>query len=114
MNIICEDFTEKNRNLIDPKHFGVQEWLCVNYLYGPSAVLKRPRESRASMLVYAKDEMLRSLLREPRLPKLCPELHMPLQREMPQGASVELEAANKAEAELLEDLDQEALAEAQP
>ena len=34
--------------------FGGEEWLCVNYLYGPSAVLKRPRESRASMLLYLK------------------------------------------------------------
>eukprot|EP00434_Breviolum_minutum_P027080 symbB.v1.2.023948.t1/scaffold2232.1/size85206/5 len=91
--------------------YGGEEWLCVNYLYGPSAVLKRPRESRASMLIYAKDEMLRTLLREPRLPKLCPELHMPLQREIAQAGSVELEAANRAEAELLEDLDAEALAE---
>ena len=32
----------------------------------------------------SQDDMLRTLLREPRLPKLCPELHMPLQREMPQ------------------------------
>lgn len=91
--------------------FGGEEWLCVNYLYGPSAVLKRPRESRASMLIYAKDDMLRTLLRELRLPKLCPELHMPLQREMPQAGSVELEAANRAEAELLEVVDAELLAE---
>ena len=35
--------------------FGGEEWLCVNYLYGPSAVLKRPRESRASMLLYLKE-----------------------------------------------------------
>ena len=33
--------------------------------------------------------MLRTLLREPRLPKLCPELHMPLQREMSQVGAVE-------------------------
>ena len=26
----------------------------MNYLYGPSAVLKRPRESRACMLIYLK------------------------------------------------------------
>lgn len=51
---------------------------------------------------------MRNLLREPRLPKL-PELHMP-QREMP-AASVELEAANRAQAELLEDLDAELMAE---
>ncbi|CAE7257314.1 UBP12 [Symbiodinium natans] len=74
--------------------FGGEEWLCVNYLYGPSAVLKRPRESRASMLLYLKempmmpvvhnmfphDSELGQLLREPKLPKLCPELQMPLQR----------------------------------
>ncbi|CAJ1400550.1 unnamed protein product, partial [Effrenium voratum] len=91
--------------------FGGEEWLCVNYLYGPSAVLKRPRESRACMLIYLKDDALRTLLREPRLPKLCPELQMPGSREAPTQASVELEAAKAAEAELLEDLDAEQLKE---
>ena len=38
--------------------FGGEEWLCVNYLYGPSAVLKRPRESRASMLLYLKAHLI--------------------------------------------------------
>ncbi|CAE7742965.1 gpmA [Symbiodinium pilosum] len=90
--------------------FGGEEWLCVNYLYGPSAVLKRPRESRASMLLYLKDSELSQLLREPKLPKLCPELQMP-QREHLQAGSVELEAAAAAEAELLNDLDAEQLKE---
>eukprot|EP00439_Symbiodinium_sp_Y106_P034128 s7598_g4.t1 len=92
--------------------FGGEEWLCVNYLYGPSAVLKRPRESRASMLLYLKDSELQQLLREPKLPKLCPELQMPLQRgEHLQAGSVELEAAAAAEAELLNDLHVEQLKE---
>merc|ERR1712083_448856 len=40
-----------NATVIDASGGG-QEWLCVNYLYGPGAVLTRPKTTRAKMLVY--------------------------------------------------------------
>merc|ERR1712232_1329140 len=57
-----------NATAIDAS-FGGEEWLCVNYLYGPSAVLTRPKESRACLLVYLKEDAINVLLQEPRLPK---------------------------------------------
>merc|ERR1712187_917505 len=76
--------------------FGGEEWLCVNYLYGPSAVLTRPRESRASLLVYLQEETMDVLLHEPRLSKLSREYQTTsLQRDGPTRA-VEAEAAAAA------------------
>merc|ERR1712151_1213724 len=48
-----------NATAIDAS-FGGEEWLCVNYLYGPSGVLTRPKESRSCLLVYLRESAMDS------------------------------------------------------
>merc|ERR1712125_118179 len=96
-----------NATAIDAS-FGGEEWLCVNYLYGPSAVLTRPKESRACLLVYLKETEMSVLLHEPRLPKISKEIqNASLQRESAMreapGRAVEAEAAAAAAQALLEE-----------
>merc|ERR1712146_110290 len=81
-----------NATAIDAS-FGGEEWLCVNYLYGPSAVLTRPKESRACLLVYLREGAMDILLHEPRLPKMSREYqNANIQRDGPTKV-VEAEAA---------------------
>merc|ERR1712217_619750 len=88
--------------------FGGEEWLCVNYLYGPSAVLTRPRESRACLLVYLRESAIEVLLHEPRHPKLSREYQtVSLQRHEPARA-VETEAAAAAAQALIEEVEAQA------
>merc|ERR1711966_217294 len=93
--------------------FGGEEWLCVNYLYGPSAVFTRPKESRACLLVYLKESEMSVLLHEPRLPKMSREIQSAgLQRESALREApvraVEAEAAAAAAQALLEEVEQQA------
>mmetsp|Transcript_79043 Transcript_79043/g.183377 ORF Transcript_79043/g.183377 Transcript_79043/m.183377 type:complete len:988 (+) Transcript_79043:131-3094(+) len=99
-----------NATAIDAS-FGGEEWLCVNYLYGPSAVLTRPKESRACLLVYLKESAMDVLLREPRLPKISREYQSTgLQRDGPTRA-VEAEAAAAAAQALIEEVEAQAMKE---
>merc|ERR1712203_887049 len=96
-----------NATAIDAS-FGGEEWLCVNYLYGPSAVLTRPKESRACLLVYLKECTMECLLHEPRLPKISREYHTQTaavqNREGP-AREVETEAALAAAQALIEEVE---------
>merc|ERR1712050_96457 len=88
--------------------FGGEEWLCVNYLYGPSAVLTRPKESRACLPVYLSEASMDTLLHEPRLPKLSRELQSAsLQRDVRDQPTkaVEAEAAAAAAQALIEEVE---------
>jgi len=99
-----------NATAIDAS-FGGEEWLCVNYLYGPSAVLTRPKESRACLLVYLKESHVDVLLQEPRPPKNSREFHSAsTQREVPTRV-VEAEAAAAAAQALLEEVEAQAMKE---
>mmetsp|Transcript_119963 Transcript_119963/g.233518 ORF Transcript_119963/g.233518 Transcript_119963/m.233518 type:complete len:1330 (-) Transcript_119963:135-4124(-) len=100
-----------NATAIDAS-FGGEEWLCVNYLYGPSAVLTRPKESRACLLVYLKESAMDVLLHEPRLPKISRDYHQStgMQRDGPTRA-VEAEAAAAAAQALLEEVEAQAMKE---
>merc|ERR1712060_681927 len=98
-----------NATAIDAS-FGGEEWLCVNYLYGPSAVLTRPKESRASLLVYLQETTMDVLLHEPRLSKLSKEYQASsLQRELPQQAVEAEAAAAAAAAALIEEVEAQAM-----
>ncbi|CAD7936792.1 unnamed protein product [Amoebophrya sp. A120] len=48
---------------------GGQEWLCVNYLYGPGAVLTRPKATRAKMLFYIRTKSCEEMLTVPKVPR---------------------------------------------
>merc|ERR1711871_545530 len=104
-----------NATAIDASSGG-EEWLCVNYLYGPSAVLTRPKESRACLLVYLKEDAMTVLLNEPRLPKISKEIQMAsVQRESAireaPARAAESEAAAAAAAALLEEVEAQAMKE---
>merc|ERR1712187_124122 len=97
-----------NATAIDAS-FGGEEWLCVNYLYGPSAVLTRPKESRACLLVYLRESAMDVLLHEPRVPKISREYQSAgLQRDGPTRA-IEAEAAAAAAQALIEEVEAQAM-----
>merc|ERR1712060_773163 len=98
-----------NATAIDAS-FGGEEWLCVNYLYGPSAVLTRPKESRACMLVYLKESAIEVLLHEPRLPKISREYQNGSMGQRDGSTrAVEAEAAAAAAAALIEEVEAQAM-----
>ncbi|CAE8626532.1 unnamed protein product, partial [Polarella glacialis] len=106
-----------NATAIDAS-FGGEEWLCVNYLYGPSAVLTRPKESRACLLVYLKECSMEMLLHEPRLPKISREFQTPVQQQQQQqrdtptrAVEVEAEAAAAAAQALIEEIEAQTMKE---
>merc|ERR1712060_19320 len=91
--------------------FGGEEWLCVNYLFGPSAVLTRPKESRACLLVYLRESAMDVLLHEPRVPKISREYQSAgLQRDGPTRA-IEAEAAAAAAQALIEEVEAQVMKE---
>merc|ERR1711915_453072 len=94
---------------------GGEEWLCVNYLYGPGSVLTRPKSSRATVLVYIRESEASQLLKEPRPPKktmkeeLLPTGKKP---EVPKNINTEDEIAQTYAESFLEELEQQELREA--
>ncbi|CAK0880704.1 unnamed protein product, partial [Prorocentrum cordatum] len=108
-NVTC---AMSNATAIDAS-FGGEEWLCVNYLYGPSGVLTRPKGSRACLLVYLREASMDFLLHEPRLPKMAREYQAATahrEREPPTKAA-ESEAAAAAAQALIEEVEAQAMKE---
>eukprot|EP00397_Hematodinium_sp_SG-2012_P000800 GEMP01000801.1.p1 GENE.GEMP01000801.1~~GEMP01000801.1.p1 ORF type:complete len:1095 (+),score=286.67 GEMP01000801.1:1174-4458(+) len=88
---------------------GGEEWLCVNYLYGPGSVLTRPKSSRACLLCYIREADAAQLLKEPRLPKSKDKKGSEMRARSPMSAADEI--ANMRAESLIEELEQQELRE---